>query len=498
MFNRNNGLALLAGLCCVAGFAPFGVFVLPIVALSVLFALWQSAAARRQAAYLGFFFGLGLFCAGVSWIYIALHDYGDMPAWLAAPAVLLFAAFLSLFTALAGYLQARFDASHGWRMVLGMPAAWVLIEWLRGMIFTGFPWLTLGYAQSDSPLAGYAPLLGAYGVSLVAAVSAALLVLLWRERASRRGKIALALLSLLWVSGELLRHVSWTQPYGAPVSVALVQGNVSQDVKFREDQLDDTLARYRRLATQYPARLTVLPETAFPVFREQVPQDLVDALRDHARRNDGDVLAGMFERDNTGYYNSVVAIGASENAFAAEPPHYRKHHLVIFGEFIPLRPLFGWFINDVLNIPMGDLARGGVRQAPLEVAGQRVAVDICYEDVFGEEIVAALPEATLLVNATNDGWYGNSHAAAQHNQMSRFRAMEAGRMMLRATNTGVSAFIGVDGRILQQLPQHRTGVLLGSAQGYTGMTPYARIGNAAVLLLIAAQLFACFWLRRAR
>lgn len=498
MFNRNNGLALLAGLCCVAGFAPFGVFVLPVLALATLFALWQRATTRREAAHLGFFFGLGLFCAGVGWIYVALHDYGQMPIWLAAPAMLLFAAFLSLFTALAGNLQSRLNASAGWRMVLAMPACWVLIEWLRGMIFTGFPWLTLGYAQSDSPLAGYAPVLGAYGVSLAAAVSAALLVLMWREGRSLRGKIALFWFLLLWAGGALLKHVSWTEPVGAPVSVALVQGNISQDVKFREDQLDNTLEIYRRLATQYPARLTVLPETAFPMFREEVPQDLIAALRDHARRNDGDVLAGMFERDRAGYYNSVVAIGKSENAFAAEPPHYRKHHLVIFGEFIPFRPLFGWFINEVLNIPMGDLARGGLRQAPLEVAGQRVAVNICYEDVFGEEIVSALPDATLLVNVTNDGWYGNSHAAAQHNQMSRFRAMESGRMMLRATNTGVTSIIGVDGKMLQQLPQHRVGVLLGSAQGYAGMTPYARWGNAAVLLLIAAALTLCFRLRDRR
>ena len=490
--NKENGLALLAGAVCVFGFAPFGVFAVPVLALAVLFVLWSRAATPRRAAVLGFFFGLGLFTAGVSWIYVALHDYGYMPMYLAAPATLLFAAFLALFTALAGYLQARVSTSPVMRLTLVMPAVWVAIEWLRGMIFTGFPWLTLGYAHSDSPLAGYAPLFGAYGVSLMAAVSAALLTVIWRSRlsisGSNTGRIALLAFAVLWTVGGLLRGVAWTQAQGEPFTVSLVQGNISQHVKFNADVLNDTLDTYRRLVMQNPARLTVLPETAFPMLRQDVPQDLLDQLRDQARRNNGDLLAGVFEREPAGFYNSVFALGASENAFVAESQHYRKHHLVIFGEFIPLRPVFGWFINDVLHIPMGDLARGDIRQTPLNVAGQRVAVNICYEDVFGEEIINALPEATLLVNVTNDAWYGESHAAEQHKQMSQFRAMESGRMMLRATNTGVTAIIGPDGRVLQQLPQHRQAVLQGRAQGYQGLTPYARWGNAAVLLMIALML----------
>ncbi len=495
--NKHNGLALLAGAVCVFGFAPFGLFVIPVLALAVLFVLWSRAATPRAAAGLGFFFGLGLFSAGISWIYVALHDYGYMPMYLAAPATLLFAAFLALFTALAGYIQSRVNTSPLLRLVLVMPAAWVLIEWLRGMIFTGFPWLTLGYAHADSPLAGYAPLFGAYGVSLQAALSAGLLAVMWGKRWNISGRIALLAFAVLWAGGALLRGVAWTQVQGEPFTVSLVQGNIAQDVKFNADVLNDTLDTYRRLVMQNPARLTVLPETAFPMLRQDVPQDVLDQLRDHARRNNGDVLSGVFERDSSGYYNSVFALGASENAFVAEEQHYRKHHLVIFGEFIPLRPVLGWFINEVLHIPMGDLARGELQQAPLNVAGQRVAVNICYEDVFGEEIINALPAATLLVNVTNDAWYGDSYAAAQHNQMSQFRAMEAGRMMLRATNTGMTSIIGVNGKVLQQLPQHQQAVLQGHAQGYQGLTPYARWGNAAVLLLIALMLAGAWgWARR--
>jgi apolipoprotein N-acyltransferase len=499
------GLALLAGLSCVSGFAPFGIYPVPVVALAVLFVLWSRAETPGEAARLGFAFGLGLFAAGVGWIYVALHDFGGMPAWLSAPATLLFAAFLSLFTALSGYIQARFVVDSSPRTLLVMPAAWVAIEWLRGMIFTGFPWLTLGYAHSDSPLAGYAPLLGVYGVSLVAAVSAGLLAYIFINVLAQRKavllsipvRVALAVLLALWAGGVKLRGVSWTQAAGAPISVTLVQGNISQDVKFRDEAMVETLESYRRLVMQNPARLTILPETALPMFREEVPQELVEQLRDQARLNEGDVLVGVFERDRAGYYNSVIALGASEDGFADAPQHYRKHHLVIFGEFIPFRPVLGWIINEVLHIPMGDLARGETVQAPMKVAGQRVAVNICYEDVFGEEIIRALPEATLLVNVTNDGWYGNSHAAAQHNQISRFRALETGRMMLRATNTGVTSIIGVNGKILQQLPQHQQGVLQGKAQGYEGATPYVRLGNWAVWLLIALLLSGAWgWSRK--
>jgi len=372
-----------------------------------------------------------------------------------------------------------------------MPAAWVLVEWVRGTIFTGFPWLTLGYAHSGSPLSGYAPLLGVYGVSLVAAITAGLLAWLYDARLGHaRDKIfhglgplvPLVFIAIIWGGGALLRNVAWTQPHGEPFKVALVQGNIPQNLKFNEDALVGTLETYRRLASQNETRLTVLPETALPLLRHEVPENYVQRLRDHARQSGGDMIVGVFERSDGSYYNSVFTLGT------ADEQYYRKHHLVVFGEFIPLRPLLGWFINGVLDIPMGDLARGGERQVPLDVAGQRVAVNICYEDAFGEEIIRALPQATLLVNVTNDAWYGHSYAAAQHNQISQMRALETGRMMLRATNTGVTSIIGTDGKVLQRLPQHEEAVLLGMAQGYDGSTPYVRWGNAAVMLMIAAML----------
>ncbi len=484
---KNYLMALLAGAACVLGFAPFGWYPLPILALAVLFALWHKTNTPSAAAKLGYAFGLGLFTAGIGWIYIAMHEYGDMASGLALLATLLFCGFWALLPALAGYVQARCNTTTSVRFLLLMPAIWVLVEWLRGMLFTGFPWLVLGYAYSDSPLAGFAPILGVYGVSLFAALSAGCMALLWQVRWTRAGKFALLGLAVIWLTGATLRETNWTQKIGEPFSVALLQGNIAQNLKFNEDALIGTLETYRRQILSTNARLTVLPESAFPLLRGEVPAQLVAQIRDHAKLNSGDVLIGSFDKENGRYYNSVFALGASENAYATEQ-HYRKTHLVPFGEFIPLRDALGWLINGVLNIPMGDLARGGVAQYPLALAGQQVAVNICYEDVFGEEIINALPIATLLVNVTNDAWYGHSIAAAQHNQISQLRALETGRMMLRATNTGVTSIINVDGKIVQQLPQHEEGVLQGLAQGYTGSTPYVHWGNFTLVMLLIAML----------
>jgi apolipoprotein N-acyltransferase len=487
----------------VLGYAPFGIFPLPILALAVLFWLWSRAERPAQAAWLGLSFGMGLFCFGIGWIYVALHIYGYMHPILAALATALFAAVNATLPALAGYVQARLRpfvvslSNHerpfdmGAWILLVMPAIWTLAEWLRGLLFTGFPWLAVGYSQvPNSPLAGYAPLFGVYGVSLLVAVSAALLLVLWRARWSRQGKVAVGALLVLWLGGALLRTVAWTQPQGEPLKVSLLQGNIAQDEKFEEDRLIATLETYRRLAQASDARLIVLPETALPLLRDNVPESYHAILRDHARRNGGDILIGAFEKENGSYYNSAYSLGSSESQ------HYRKNHLVPFGEFIPLRSVFGWLINEVLQIPMGDQASGGAHQPPLNVAGQKVAVNICYEDAFGEEIIRALPEATLLANVTNDAWYGESHAAMQHNQLSQMRALETGRMMLRATNTGVTSVIGVDGRVQAMLPQHEEGVLTAEVRGYVGSTPYVRWGNTGMLVLVAVMLLAAWWLQR--
>jgi apolipoprotein N-acyltransferase len=483
--------AALSGAVAVAGFAPSYLFSLPVLALALLFYLWGQARNGRNAAWLGFGFGVGFFSAGISWIYVALHDFGHMPTALALIATLLFAAFLALFPAAAGYLQSRIKLPPIFKAMLLLPALWVGMELLRGYLFTGFPWLTLGYSQVPaSPLLGYAAVLGVYGVSLALATSAGLLTLLLQYRWTRQGRMAAAMLMAIWFCGAILQQVEWTKPIGDAIKVSLLQGNIEQGDKFEEAQFVNTLETYRRLAEQSDARLIVFPETALPLLRENLPERYADILRQQARQNAGDILIGSFEQAGGRFYNSVFSLGSASEQV------YRKNHLVPFGEFIPLRAALDWLINDVLDIPMSDLARGGAQQPVLDVAGQRVAVNICYEDVFGEEIIRALPQATLLVNVSNDAWYGESHAAIQHNQISQMRAVETGRMMLRATNTGVTSVIDRDGQVLKMLAQHEEGVLTTTVQGYAGSTPYVRWGNWAVLIVLSAMLFAVWWGRK--
>jgi apolipoprotein N-acyltransferase len=475
--------ALLLGVLCVAGYAPFYLYPLAILALACLFYLWHRAGSARQGFQLGYCYGLGLYGAGVPWIYVSLHDFGGMPLPLAALSTAGFCAFLALFPAAAGWLAAQFGS---WRLY-AMPAAWVLAEWVMNWMFTGFPWLTLGYSQvPHSPLAGLAPVLGVFGVSLAAACCAGLLTA-WLDGKARRPIIA-ALLAF-WIGSSALKHIEWVQPQGAPISVSLLQGNIAQDLKWKADEIENTLRTYLELARQHPAQLTVLPETAVPLLLHHVPANYLQALAGLARQSGGNLLLGVAEQVDGNYYNSMVSLGT------AASQNYRKVHLVPFGEFIPFKSAIGWIYDDLLHIPLADLSPGKIDQKPLQMAGQRVAVNICYEDVFGEEIIRQLPEATLLVNASNDAWYGRSAAAHQHLQISQTRALESGRMMLRATNTGATAIIDPHGEIIAESPHFTTTALTGQAQGYTGATPYVRWGNWPAISLIFLAL-GVLWARK--
>ncbi len=478
------GIALpaAAGAACVLGFAPFHAWPVPVAALAVLFLAWSRSGSGLQAAISGFAFGLGLNLAGVSWVFVSLHQFGHMPAILAALATFLFCAYLALFPAAAGWLSHRFGAGGTRGLLAAMPAAFVLLEWVRGWLFTGFPWLVMGYSQAPaSPLAGYAPVLGAYGVSLATAFAAALLAAFASSPAwsRRRGLLAAAFAGVL-AAGAALRPVAWTSPGGEPVSVALLQGNVPQSLKWRDEVRARTLRDYHEQVVRSPARVVVLPETALPAFLDQLPPGYLESLREHARAAGKDILLGSVERERTGegfsYWNSVVRLGAGE------PRSYRKRHLVPFGEFIP--PGFGWVLA-VLRIPLTDFARGEATQPPLAAGGTTWAVAICYEDIFGEELIAALPQAGVLLNVSNDAWFGESLAADQHLQFSQMRALETGRWMVRATNTGVTAAIDEKGRVVARLPQFTRGELAARPVPHAGATPFVRWGNLAALAVLA-------------
>jgi len=477
-------LALVAGALMPLAYAPFDLYPLGLLSLAALFYLWHQAA-PRQAFGLGLLFGLAMFGGGVSWVYISIHEYGYVPLGLSVLLTLLFVLVLALFPAVCGYVavycRVVFDRlssrSDMWFIVLLLPALWMLFEWVRGWFLTGFPWLHLGYSYTDAALAGFAPLFGVYGVSLLAAVSSSLLLLaLMRRRGDISGGYLLSIV-VLWTTGELLSHVEWTEAKGETLRVSMVQGNISQDMKWLADMRQPTLNHYAALTREHwDSDLVIWPETAIPLFSFQA-QEFLATMTAESALNDTDLLVGLVYQDQVSgaYYNSMLGLGVDGG-------RYNKQHLVPFTEYLPLKSVFAGLV-DVLNVPMSDFSAGDVKQAPMSLAGQAIGISICYEDAFGEEVIRSLPQASLLVNVSNDAWFAGSIAPAQHLQMARMRSLETGRELMRATNTGISAFIAADGKLSQVAPQFSTEVLTQDVQPRSGATPYVRVGNAAALLL---------------
>lgn len=477
-------LALVAGLALPLAFAPFGLFPLAIAAPALLLWLWRGATPRR-ALWRGALFGAGLFGVGVNWVHVSIHVYGHSSLAVAIGLAALLAAYLALFPALTGWLYARLFPRGGRLAELAaFPALWVLGEWLRGWLFTGFPWLWLGYSQTDTPLGQLAPLTGVLGVSWACALSAALLLTLFRgPHATPRLAAALGV-TLLWAASALIGRVEWTEPAGAPVEVALLQGNVDQDLKWSVEERRGIIDRYLELTRQNWDRPVIIwPETALPAFRHQVPKTL-EELDAEAKSHGAGVLVGLPVMDaDERYYNSLLAVGDGDGL-------YRKRHLVPFGDYLPLAGLLRGLIN-FFDLPMSSFSAGAPDQPPLRVNGLTLAPSVCYEIAFPDEVRSLLPAAQVLVNVSNDAWFGTSIGPHQHFQIARMRALETGRWLLRATNTGITAIVDHRGRVQRRAPQFQTGALTGSAEPRAGATPFVRTGTlpvatAALLLLVAA------------
>lgn len=478
---RTIALAALLGALCTLGFAPFGVWPAPTFSLMGLFILWQRAPSARHAALLGLAWGLGCFLTGVSWVYVSLSEFGGMAMPLALIATFLFCLLLAAFPAIAGGLFARGQAHakpvSPIRTALLFAGLWTLAEWLRGTVLTGFPWLAVGYSQSPpSPLAGWGAVLGVYGVSSLAALIGSLGAVLIAQRG--KSLKAWLIITFILASGAVLRRMDWTQPAGKPITVSLLQGNVPQSLKWDPNRLTLSIDTYTRLTQQHPAALTVLPETALPLMFNEVPLDILQGFTRHGAALIGAPIATQANE----YTNGAVLLEPNFSGTSGQASAYAKRHLVPFGEYAP--PGFAWFFQ-LVNIPMSSFTAGSARQAPLILGKQKIAPNICYEDLFGEELLTALPQATLLINLSNTAWFGHSLAQPQHLQIAQMRAIETGRTMLRATNTGMTAMIAPDGIVAAVLPPFTTAALTVSAQGYSGLTPYARWGNLLALLLAA-------------
>jgi len=489
-------LALLSGALMVLSFAPFGLY--PVAVLSLLgFYLALRGRTGASAFVVGWLFGVALFGTGVAWVRISLNEFGNMPALVANLLMLLFVVVMALYYGLMAWLlrlfehRFRTDSAARWAgPLLLFPSLWVLMEWLRGWLFTGFPWLFAGNGQLNGPLGGLAPVLGVHGLSLAVAISAGLLWGLWRWSGPARWQAAAGLV-LLWLCAGLLWQFDWTRPAPnaeqRPIQVSIIQGNVEQSLKWDPDGLLPTLDIYLNLTKDHlDSDLIVWPETAIPEFFHRVEAPLLKPLGVTAREAGAEVVIGLpvMEADDR-YYNALVSLGSSED-------RYFKRHLVPFGEFLPfktqLRPLIDWF-----EVPMSDFSRGDAARPLLQVGVWPVGVSICYEDVFPDEVRQALPEAAFLINVSNDAWFGDSLAPHQHLEFARLRALETGRWLVRATNTGLSAIIDARGRVRARLPLFERGVLTGTIEARVGETPFVRFGSQlvlgiAVLLLLSGLL----------
>jgi apolipoprotein N-acyltransferase len=481
-----------AGAALVFAFAPFELFWVAPLAFAALFYLLREAR-PREAFLVGLCFGLGSFGGGTYWTYIAIHDMGGAPFALAVATSFALMLALALFVAVACFVAARFFAADGapaWLVTL--PALWVLAEWLRGWAFTGFGWLAAGYSQTDSWLMGYAPVLGLYGATLAVLVSGGALLTLALGTLRERGAAALVLVAIAAGGFASTRH-EWTQPKDRPITAALVQGAIAQDLKWRPEVLPAIRDLYRGLTEPLAGTdLIVWPEAAIPDLVENNRRYLA-AMQQWSEQHGSTLLLGILRlpstatSENETFQNVLVAL--------TEPRVvYVKRHLVPFGEYFPV-PGFMRTGLRLLDLPYTDGVPGEHDQPALDAAGERIAVTICYEDVFGAEQLHYLPEATLLVNVSNDAWFGHSIASHQHLQIAQMRAAEAGRYLLRATNTGVTAVIDPRGRVVDAVPQFQAGVLKATVRGYTGATPYARWGNYPVVVA-AVVLLAAQWLAR--
>ncbi len=487
LFRR--ALAAASGALLACSFAPIDWWPLAVLCPAVLMWLWQGAT-PREGAWLGFWFNAGTFAAGTYWLYISIRIFGEAPLWVAFLLMIGLVVIMGLYHAALGYFVTRWlPASGAVRWFLGVPAAWLLIEWWRGWFLSGFSWLSLGYSQTDTWLASFAPVAGVYGISAMLLLSAGALTAV--ICGTKRVRIVGVVVFLApWIAGAALRSVDWTHPTGPPVSVAVVQGSISQEQKWLDSNQDTILKLYHDLTEKVlGTQLIVWPESAVPdLANNQLPY--IEDLYRETRKHKSALVFGILRESDEGehYYNSVLALDSKIS-------WYDKNHLVPFAEFFPV-PDFVRHWMRLMSLPYSDFTRGGDDQPPLPAAGLNLGATVCYEDAYGSALLGVLRKADALVNVTNDAWFGHSTARYQHFQIARMRALEAGRYLIRAANNGVTGVIGPHGEVVALAPEFKVYTLMSSVVPRAGLTPYARVGNWLIILLATVALAYGLWMRK--
>lgn len=466
---------IMGGLLTLA-FAPYDYAYTAIPALMFLYKGW-SVKSVKGSMLMGYLFGLGLFASGIWWVYVSIHDFGGADTFSALLLTCMLVGFWAIFPAIAAVLSVRITrCSLVWFRVCATALLWIFVEYFRGYWFlNGFPWLQIAYSQLSTPLAGFAPLTGVYGTGFCLAVSAFAMVELLSGKLAV--KSAGLVLLILWAGGAYLKTVEWTYAAGRSLSITLVQGNVNQDEKWLPEQRQNTLRLYQQLTEQHwnDTQVIIWPETAIPAFLSQVQEFYLEPLAKRARQHHVDLIVSLpSDGEQNQYFNSVLALGMT-------PGMYHKNHLLPFGEYLPLQPLSGWVL-DQLQIPLGNFTSGDNIQTLLTAGGYPFVTTICYEDAFGEQVNRQISQAAYIVNLTNDAWFGDTAEPYQHMQIAQMRALETGRYLVRATNTGLTGFVAPDGRIQKQAPMFTTATLTDTIVPMAGLTPYSRVGDNVIFL----------------
>jgi apolipoprotein N-acyltransferase len=486
-------LAPLAGVLVTLSLAPFGFWPGGIISCALL-AWLLGTCDSRQAIWRGWLYGLGLFGSGVSWVYVSIHIHGNAPIPLAALLTGLFCASLGLLHALFSWCYVKYIRKLPGGMLAGFPCLWVLFEWLRSWLLTGFPWLYLGNAHVDTWIAGWAPVLGVYGLSLICALTGSCLFLAWRSRQPILLVIYSGLIATLWIGGAVLKPIEWVAKGSEhPMTVSLYQPNIPQEQKWDRRYYADILQSYaRQTSTFRNSDLVIWPESAIPNYYQRA-RDFLDPIAAQAERTESTLILGIPYRPEgeRQYYNSILALGQGEGV-------YHKQRLVPFGEYVPLESTLRGLI-DFFDLPMSAFSAGPPGQEPLLAGTFRVAPFICYEIVYPDLVAAQARQADLLVTISNDSWFGNSIGPLQHLQIARMRALENGRYLLRGTNNGVSAIIDHQGRVLQRTDQFVETTLTGEVEMMLGATPFGSFGStpvlagSAIVLLLMGLMYLTLW-----
>ncbi|WP_404359916.1 apolipoprotein N-acyltransferase [Methylotuvimicrobium sp. KM1] len=473
-----------AGIAMALAFAPFDHAYLGFVALAFIFASWEVLTPAR-AALRGFLFGLGLFGFGVSWVFVSVRVYGGADLLSSVLITLLFVSVWSLFPALTGYLTSAIArrSNHAINSLIP-PCIWILVEYIRGNWFlNGFPWLQIAYSQLDTPFSGYIPIIGVYGTGFLMALSAGLA--LQCRHGKRHIVTNLILIAVLFASGALCKNISWTHSIGESIRVSLLQGNIPQEQKWAPENRDTTLRKYRELTEKHwYSDIIVWPETSIPAYYSEVEESFIEPLEREAIERDSDIIVSLPMKGDQPHvkYNSILVLGKQRRI-------YHKNHLLPFGEYLPLQPWSGKIL-DFLNMRLGHFTPGGDDQTLPIAAGYPFAASICYEDAISNEARTKLPDAAFLVNVTNDAWFGQSIEPFQHLQIARMRALETGRYLLRATNTGVTAIVSPMGGIVKQAIPFETAAISGIIEPMGGLTPYAKTGDTTAISVLIVLLIA--------